>query len=70
MPKVPCHERVSLCAIFLKKISSGKHTDPKFGWRGGGVSYIDARKRRFRNAVPAFISLRKNFRHIPSQTYP
>jgi hypothetical protein len=28
-------------AIFLKKIGSGTHSDPKFGWRG--VSCIDAR---------------------------
>jgi hypothetical protein len=30
-------------AIFLKKIASGTHSDPKFG-RRGGVSYIDVRK--------------------------
>jgi hypothetical protein len=32
-------------AIFLKKIGSGTHSDRKFGWRGGGISYIDARKK-------------------------
>jgi hypothetical protein len=31
-------------AIFLKKIGSGTHSDPKFGRSGGGVSYIDDRK--------------------------
>jgi hypothetical protein len=30
--------------IFLNKIRSGRHTDPKFGRRGGGVSYINTRK--------------------------
>jgi hypothetical protein len=33
-------------AIFLKKIGSGMHSDSKFGWRGGGVSYIDAREKK------------------------
>jgi hypothetical protein len=28
-------------ANFLKKISSRMYSDPQFGWRGGGVSYID-----------------------------
>jgi hypothetical protein len=41
---------------------------------GGGVSYTNARKQRFLNAIPACILLRKNFRkafrHIPSQKYP
>jgi hypothetical protein len=32
-------------AIFLKKIGSVTHSDPKFGWRGEGVSYIDAREK-------------------------
>jgi hypothetical protein len=48
-------------AIFLKKIGSGMHSDPKFGWRGGGVSYIDAREKRFQNTIPACALLRKNF---------
>jgi hypothetical protein len=57
-------------AIFLKKIGSGTHSDPKFGRRGGGVSYIDDRKKRFRNAVPVCVLLRKNFRNgVPSQKY-
>jgi hypothetical protein len=38
---------VLLSDIFLKKIGSGMHTEPIFGWRGGGVSYIDARKNSF-----------------------
>jgi hypothetical protein len=33
-------------AIFLKKIGSETHSDPKFGRRGGGVNYIDARKKK------------------------
>jgi hypothetical protein len=32
-------------ATFLKKIGSGTHSDPKFSWIGGGVSYIDGRKK-------------------------
>jgi hypothetical protein len=32
-------------AIFLKKIHVGTHRDPKFGWRGGGIRYINARKK-------------------------
>jgi hypothetical protein len=54
---------MTVCAIFLKKIGSGMHSDPKFGWeeRGGGVSYTDAGEIRFRNAVLACILLRKNF---------
>jgi hypothetical protein len=47
------------------------HSDPKFGWRGEGVTYIGARKKRFQNAIPACILLRKNFKNdIPSQKYP
>jgi hypothetical protein len=41
---------------------TGTHSDPKFGRRGGGVSYIDAKK-RFRIAVPVCVLLRKNFRN-------
>jgi hypothetical protein len=48
-------------AIFLKKIGSRTHSDPKFSQRRGGVSYIDARKKRFQNAGPACVVLRKNF---------
>jgi hypothetical protein len=33
-------------AVLLKKIRSGTHSDPEFGRRGGGVSYIDARKKK------------------------
>jgi hypothetical protein len=34
------------------KIGSGMHSDPKFGWREGGICYIDARKKSFWNGVP------------------
>jgi hypothetical protein len=34
-------------AIFLKKTDSGIHGDPKFGWRGEGVSYINSGIKRF-----------------------
>jgi hypothetical protein len=27
-------------AIFLKKIGSGTHSDPEFGWRRGDVTYM------------------------------
>jgi hypothetical protein len=50
-------------AIFLKKTGSGMHSDSKFGQRGGVFSYIDARKERFWNAVPAWFLLRKNLRN-------
>jgi hypothetical protein len=36
-------------------------SDPKFGRRGGSVSHIDARKKGFRNTVPACTLVRKNF---------
>jgi hypothetical protein len=32
-------------AFCVKKIRFGMHSDPKSGWRGGGVIYIDARKK-------------------------
>jgi hypothetical protein len=55
-----------LSAIFLKKIGSGTYSDPKFGQREGGASYIDAGKKRFQDAVPACV-LRKNFQNsIPA----
>jgi hypothetical protein len=34
---------VTTSVIFINKVGSGAHRDPKFGRRGGGVSYIDAR---------------------------
>jgi hypothetical protein len=62
---------VSVSAIFLKKIGSGMHSDKKFGQRGRGVRYIDARKKRFRNGIPACARSRKNFWNgVPSQKYP
>jgi hypothetical protein len=36
-----------ISAIFQKKIGSGTHSDSKFDRRGGGVSYLDARKKGF-----------------------
>jgi hypothetical protein len=41
--------------IFLKQIGSGKHSDQKFCRRREGVSYIDTKEKRFRNAVPACV---------------
>jgi hypothetical protein len=32
-------------AFFVKKIHFGMHSDPKSGRRGGGIIYIDARKK-------------------------
>jgi hypothetical protein len=46
--------------IFLQKIDCRMHSDPKCGWKRGGVSYIDAWNIRFWNAVLTCI-LRKNF---------
>jgi hypothetical protein len=31
-------------AICLKKIGSETHSGPNFGWREGGVSYVDSKK--------------------------
>jgi hypothetical protein len=39
-------------------------SDPKFSERGRGVNYIDARKKRFWNAVLACILLRKNWNDV------
>jgi hypothetical protein len=39
------------------------HSDPKFGQRGGGGSYIDAREERFWNTVLACVLLRKRFQN-------
>jgi hypothetical protein len=39
---------VTVSASFLKKIGSRRHSDPKFGRRGGGVSHIDPRGKSFR----------------------
>jgi hypothetical protein len=53
---------------YFSKESSGTHSDPKFGRRGEGVIYIDDRKKRFRNGIPACVLLRKNFRDsVPLQ---
>jgi hypothetical protein len=47
------------------------HSDPKFCWRGCGVNYTDARKKKFWNAVPVGTLLRKNVQNdIPAQKYP
>jgi hypothetical protein len=34
-----------ISAIFLKRIGSGMQSDPKFSYRRGGVSYINAKKK-------------------------
>jgi hypothetical protein len=39
-------------ATFLKKNGSGIHSDLKFGQRGGGVSYTDARERKVPETIP------------------
>jgi hypothetical protein len=57
-------------ATFINKIDFGTHSDPKFGWRGGGVIILMPRKKGFQNTVPACIILRKNFQNgVPSQKY-
>jgi hypothetical protein len=56
-------------AILIKKTDSGILGDPKFGWRGEGVSYINARKKRFWNTVPACVLLRLNFQNgVPAHS--
>jgi hypothetical protein len=56
----------------VKKIGSRMHSDPKFDWRGGGVTLMPgrrgARKKRFRNAVLACILLRKNWNSVPARS--
>jgi hypothetical protein len=47
-------------SIFLKKVDFGTHSDPKIGRRVGRVSYNEARKDEFRNAVPGCVLLTKN----------
>jgi hypothetical protein len=58
--------KVLLNAIFLKTINRfwNAKSDPKFGHRGEGVSYIDARKKkkRFWNAILVCV-LPKNFQN-------
>jgi hypothetical protein len=61
-------------AIFLNKIGSGTHSDPKFGRRGGGVSYIDDRKEGF-GTLSRFASFWERTsgtasRRVPSQKHP
>jgi hypothetical protein len=53
----------------LKTISSGTHSDSKFRWPRRGVSYIDAREKRFRNTIPACMLPRKKFRNgVPARS--
>jgi hypothetical protein len=60
-----------ISAISLQKTGSGTHSDPKYSRTRGGVSYINARKKRFLNTIPASALLRKNFwKGIMSQKYP
>jgi hypothetical protein len=51
---------------FLKKIGSGRHSNSKFGQRGGGVTYINARKKRFWKAILACVLLRQNLQNSVS----
>jgi hypothetical protein len=58
-------------AIFLlKKVLECKEW-PKTWSERGDVSYTNARKKRFWNAVPAWVLLRKNFwNSVPAQKLP
>jgi hypothetical protein len=60
--------------IFLKKIGSGIHSDPKILSERGDVSYINAREKGFQKALLAQVLLRKTsrmvFQLVPSQKYP
>jgi hypothetical protein len=52
-------------ANFLNKVGSGKQSGPKFSRRWGGVSYINARKKR----VPERRSgLRPSEKELPEQS--
>jgi hypothetical protein len=51
---------------FLKKIGSGRRSDSKFGQRGGGVTCINARKKRFWKAILACVLLRQNLQNSVS----
>jgi hypothetical protein len=53
---------IKTSAIFLKKIGSGMHSDPKFGQRRG-MCYIDATVKGFWDAIPAYVLLSKNFQN-------
>jgi hypothetical protein len=52
-------QRIRTSVIFLKKIGSIMHSNPKFGWRGGGVGYIAVRTKGYHNTVLACV-LRMN----------
>jgi hypothetical protein len=54
--------------FFLKKTGSGMHSDTKFGRKGGGVTYIEVRKKRFRNVIPACVHLRNFRRGVPARS--
>jgi hypothetical protein len=57
--------------VFLKKLGSGKHIDPKFGRREGCVSYYRCQDKKVPERRSVFVLLRKNFRNgVPSQKYP
>jgi hypothetical protein len=60
-------------SIFLKKMGSGMHTDPKFYQKGEGVSYIDARKKGSGTPFRLVPFCKKTsgtaFQHAPSQKY-
>jgi len=65
-PTFKCHT-LSTTSIAINQCYFSKEnrfriaSDPKFGQRRGGVSYMDAGKNRFQNAALACVLLRKNF---------
>jgi hypothetical protein len=67
----PLVRLASYRTVFLKKLGSGKHIDPKFGRREGCVSYYWCQDKKVPERRSVFVLLRKNFRNgVPSQKYP
>jgi hypothetical protein len=61
---------VCITVFLYKKVLECKEW-PKIRLKRGGVSHTNAMKKRFQNAVPACVLLRKNLQSgIPSQEYP
>jgi hypothetical protein len=56
------------CYFCNENRSRNAQSDPKFGRRGGGVSYIDARQKRFWNPILACILLRNFQNGVPAHT--
>jgi hypothetical protein len=62
--------------FFKRKVGSGTHSDPKLSWRRGGVSYIDASKKKGGSGTPFMLpsfyerTFGTAFRRVPSQKYP